>query len=273
MTSFTSPIRRRAGLRLLAGGLCLAAAGLASAQSTQTQTPSQTPAPAPRRIAVISLLGNTIHVVMQTSVTGTHMDRNGRESFVVPGNLFDLAALGAANEALLQADPKAAVIPLKLPSAEMFGDTGKLFEADKFVMPTALAPVLKQVSASHLLVITPLRAPTRVRTLRETMGSGSLEGLGYYLDYQSAMRGGDKDERRIGFLAPYTYFKLRLVDAATGAVLGERPVAIAESMMTRRPEGIADPWEALTSIEKVTVLRDQLTERVKAAVPVLLAQP
>ena len=265
MTSFTSPIRRRAGLRLLAGGLCLAAAELVSAQST--------PAAAPRRIAVISLLGNTINVVIQTSVTGTHLDRNGRESFTVPGNLFDLAALGAANEALTQADPKAAVIPLKLPSAEMFGDTGKLFEAGKFVMPAALAPVLKQVNASHLLVIARYRAPTKVLTLRESLGSGSLEGLGYYVDYQQVIRRDDTDERRVGFLAPYTYVKLWLVEAGSGAVVAERPVAIAESMMTRRPEGIADPWEALTSIEKVTVLRDQLTERVKAAVPVLLAQP
>ena len=255
-------LARRAALALIGASLVLAATGQALAQAA-----------APRRIAVVSLLGNTITAVTQASVTGTRIDRNAQNSFAVPNNLFDVVALGTLNEALAKADATATVLPLKLPSADMFGDTNKLFDNGQFVMPVALAPTLKQIAATHLLVVTRWRAPTNIKTDREGIGSGTLEGLGFYVDYDLEIRNSESGERRVGYLAPYTYFKLWWVNLATCAVERSQQVARAEVLLSNRREGVGDPWEVLSSVEKVTVLRDQLTARLKEAVPGLLTAP
>ena len=253
---------RRVALGLIGMSIIAATTGSALAQSA-----------APRRIAVISLLGTTITVVTQASVTGTRLDRNPQDSFTVPNNLFDVAALGAANEALVKGEPTAVVLPLKLPSADMFGDSSKLFDSGKFAIPAGLAPTLKQIAATHLLVIARQRAPTNIKTAREGIGSGSLEGLGYFVNYQMELETVESSERRVGFLAPYTYFRMSMVDVASGLIDRESFIARAQTWPTKRKEGYSDPWETLTSVEKITVLRDLLTDRVKEAVPALLATP
>jgi hypothetical protein len=48
-------------------------------------------------------------------------------------------------------------------------------------------------------------------------------------------------------------------------------IAHAETMSTDRKEGLGDPWDTLTTVEKVQVLRDLLCNQIKAAVPALIA--
>ena len=243
--------------------LALASVGPAAAQGES----------APRRFAAISLIGNDITAVSEQSVTGTKLDRNVRDSFTVPGNLFDVAALGALNEAVVAADPKAVVQMLKLPSADIFGPPDQLFAGGKFIVPAALAPVLKQTAATHLLVVTRFRGQAVIKMARDGVGTGMLEGLGFYINYQLALRRVESSEVRIGYLAPFTYVKLSLVNLASGNVERTQQIANAQQLGTDRKEGFSDPWETLTSVEKVQVLRQMLTDQIKAAVPALIAQP
>jgi hypothetical protein len=83
----------------------------------------------------------------------------------------------------------------------------------------------------------------------------------------------ESSEVRIGYLAPFTYVKLYAVELATGKVLRAQRIANAEVWATNRKEGISDPWETLTTVEKVQVLRQMLGDQIKAAVPALIAQP
>ncbi len=253
---------RRAVMAVISTSLLAAFAGQVLAQTD-----------APRRFAAISLIGNDITAVSQQSVTGTKLDRNVQESFTIPGNLFDLTALGALNEAVPKADPKAVVLMLKLPSADVFGPPEQLVNGGKFMVPAALAPALKQTAATHLLVVTRLRAPTNVKTANAGIGNGMLEGLGFYVNRELAMRREESSEVRIGYLAPFTYVKVYLVNLASGNVERTQQIANAQAWLTDRKEGISDPWETLTTVEKVQALRQILDEQIKAAVPALIAQP
>ncbi|CAN5221690.1 hypothetical protein BH11PSE10_BH11PSE10_15080 [soil metagenome] len=254
-------VKRRAALAMFSASLLAASAGQALAQD------------APRRFAAISLIGNDITSVSQQSVTGTKLDRNLRDSFTVPGNLFDLEALGALNEAVVKADPKAVVLMLKLPSADIFGPPDQLFDGDKFLLPAALAPALKQTAATHLLIVTRLRAQANIKTAREGIGAGMLEGLGFYVNNEQYMQRTESSEVSIGYLAPFTYVKLTLVNLATGKVERTRQIAHAQEVSSERKEGLSNPWDFLTTVEKVQLLRQMLNAQIKAAVPALIAQP
>lgn len=252
---------RRAVMAVIGASLLATSAGQALAQDV------------PRRFAAISLIGNDITAVSQQSVTGTKLDQNLRNSFTVPGNLFDIEVLGALNEAVPKADPKSVVLMLKLPSADIFGPPDKLFDGDKFLVPAALAPALKQTAATHLLVVTRLRAQANIKTAREGIGAGRLEGLGFYVNSEQVLQRVESSEVSIGYLAPFTYVKLSLVNLATGNVERTQSIAHAQELSTDRKEGLSDPWEYLTTVEKVQVLRKILNEQIKAAVPALIAQP
>ena len=253
---------RRAVMAVISASLLAASAGQVLAQTD-----------APRRFAAISLIGNDITAVSQQSVTGTKLDRNLRDSFTVPGNLFDVEALGALNEAVVKADPKAVVLMLKLPSADIFGPPDQLFDGDKFLVPAALAPALKQTAATHLLIVTRLRAQANIKTAREGIGAGMLEGLGFYVNNEQYMQRTESSEVSIGYLAPFTYVKLSLVNLATGKVERTRQIAHAQEVSTDRKEGLSNPWDFLTTVEKVQLLRQMLNGQIKAAVPALVAQP
>jgi hypothetical protein len=66
----------------------------------------------PRRFAVLSLIGDTMNVVTYQPAVAGNTDRNRREAHPIPGGVFDRTALLAADAALRQQDPHAAVILL-----------------------------------------------------------------------------------------------------------------------------------------------------------------
>lgn len=249
--------RRRQWLAMAAG---LLLAGQASAAGEA----------AARKYVAVSLLGDTVHVVTRQDQTGSRLDANLRESFEFNGGVFDQAALAALDAAVRKADTSAQFFGLKLPSAKVFGDPQALFDGERFVTPAALLPVFKQVQATHLLLITSYRTENQIRSLDETVGRGYLEGQGFFIDRDRWMRGPSDIERYKGFLAPYTYFKISLVDVASGQVLSHQLVTRGEAWISKRKEAVANPWEVFTTEEKVEALRTQIRGEITAAMPALL---
>jgi len=249
--------RRRQWLALAAG---LVVAGQASAAGEA----------AARKYVAVSLLGDTVHVVTRQDQTGSRLDANLRESFEFNGGVFDQAALAALDAAVRKADTSAQFFGLKLPSAKVFGDPQALIDGERFVTPAALAPVFKQVQATHLLLITNFRTDNKIRSMDESVGLGYLEGQGFFIDRDRWMKAESDSERYKGFLAPYTYFKVSLVDLASGKVLGNQQVTRGQAWISKRKEAAANPWEVFTTEQKVEALRTQIREEITAAVPVLL---
>lgn len=260
-TTFTARRRAWLGLALLAG-LALMGRPAWSAQDEQA-----------RKFIVISLLGDKLQMVTQQPKTGSHLDTNGRESFDLKGGVFDQAALAAIDAKVKQIEPKSTVFALKLASADVLGDPAALLDGERFVSPSVLAPVLKQLDASHLLLVRRHRSESKIRSLRHTQGSGMLEGLGLYLDHETVLQREESSERHRGFLAPYTYFKVSLINLGSGKLVRETIITKGEARISDRREAAADPWEVMTNVEKVEFLRDQLKREITALLPELLAEP
>jgi hypothetical protein len=208
----------------------------------------------PRKYAVISLIGDSLTVVTYRPGTGSQLDRNVRETIALPDAGFDHATLLAAGEALKGAEPSGSVSLLQLPSVGLGTDQRRLLDGQQFAPPEELTVALKKEGATHLLLITKHRAEANLQTSHSKTGSGMLEGLGYYIDRQLRMQRSDTGEVGIGFLAPYAYFKVSLIDLASSTVLKQHAVVATTTVSSARNSEGVDPWGALSPTQKITTL-------------------
>ena len=223
----------------------------------------------PRRFAVLSLIGDTMNVVTYQPAVAGNTDRNRREAHSIPGGVFDRAALLAADAALRQQDPHAAVI-LLTGSPALYAEAERLADGARLALPADLDAALKAQAATHLLLIRKHRANARLQAEGTLLGSGKLEGVGFYIDREKVMTRSDTGQRGEGFLGPYVYIKLALVDLAAGTLLREVPVTGSTTVAAARSTD-GDPWTALPDAQKVNALRGLIAREVGQAVPKLLA--
>ena len=222
------------------------------------------------RIATLSLLGDKLSAVTQQSRTGTRISQNVVDDLQLPAGVLDGTAVSALTDAVLKADATAKVAPLKLASSQALGDPDRLFSGAKFQVPAQLDPILKQLSATHLLVLTAYRAPAKVQGWRDGIGSGSLEGMGFYLDRELRMKNTDTGQQQVGYIAPFTYYKVWLVGLSDGAILGSAPVAHAEILSSADLSGAGDPWDTFSTKQKMELLDQMLKKDLESVVPGLL---
>ncbi len=222
-----------------------------------------------RRYAVLSLIGDTMNVVTYQPAVAGNTDRNRREAYPIPGGVFDRAALLAADEALRRQDPHADVILLAA-SPSLYADAEKLADGSRLVLPADLVGVLKARAATHLVLIRKHRANARLQAAGTLLGSGKLEGVGFYIDREQVMTRSDTGQRGEGFLGPYVYIRLALFDLATGAMVREEPVTGSTTVAASRSASDGDPWTALPDDQKVNVLRGLVAREVGLALPRLV---
>jgi len=247
---------RQAGLACLLG----LAAVAASAQQAGTA--------AKRSYLVLSLLGDTITAVTQQSRTGTRLNRNTLETMALPEGIFDKPVLTSVESAIKRAEPAADVTVLFVGAVKALGDAEKFSEGNDLRLPSKMDAWLKQVNTTHLLLVTPHRAEANIKGDRDGIGSGSLQGLGFYIDRELKVKNTQTGEYRDGYLAPYSYFKLQLVDRASGKIVRQQLVTEAIMLGDGRA---GDPWEVMSTQEKVTTLRGMLNEQIGLRMPKLLA--
>ncbi len=223
-----------------------------------------------RVYALVSLLGDKMTVVSQQERTGSHINQNTVDVMDLQAGLMDTTALAALAKAAQQFDPGSKVVPLKLPSATLFGEPDKLFKDTQFLVPAQLDASFKQVNATHALIVTPYRAPANIRGWRVGVGSGSLEGVGFYIDRDLKTSRAETNDRFIGYLAPFSYFKIRLVNLATGTVERQQGIVQAEMRTSNKPEAANDVWQVLNAREKMIALTDMVTSNIVDTMPALL---
>lgn len=229
--------------------------------------------PAVRGLTLLSLIGDRVDVVIRMQPTDTRMDPNRRESMPMPPAAFDDYALDLLRT---QASAKVAGLKVDLLSA----NDATLYEAQDSWLTSAdprLAAIRKAVrqrmadtGCSHLLLLTKHSAESRVRLADSSMGTGRLAGLGFYLDYATTVISTDTQAFGTGFIGPFAYIKLSLVDGETFKVLRSEYATASASFSAARSETGTDPWQALSSQQKLDVLRSLLKKELTRLLPVLL---
>jgi hypothetical protein len=247
--------------RLLGLLLACALSGLAGAQAID---------PSIQKLAVLSLIGDEMTVDTYRPRVGTGVDNNRREAIPVPSPVFDHAAIFAAVDALTPLLPASAVSALAVPAAGSLSDPNRLLAEGAIPPESAIVASLRQGGFSHLLLISKYRGLARLQLKDVAVGSGHLRGIGFYIDRDLRTKRSDTEESAHGFIAPYVYIRLTLVDLSTLAVRGERTIAASYTESAARNERGFDPWGALTPEQKVGSLKQLIERNVSAAAPLLV---
>jgi hypothetical protein len=215
----------------------------------------------------MSLVGNRFEVVFRNALIS---DRNAvnRRWLVRIKNLeddaLDRAASLTALAAIKSSDPNGEVSVLDARDKSVFPRTESLFElrASKFSLPKTVRETLRNRGVEQLLLL--LKREDQARLALPSwdafFGDERLDGIGYYVS--SALSGKsatqfeeERNERGLyGFLVPYVFVDLILVDLRTEHVVQSSP--ITEGIFVGgKPPGDTKPWDLLSGAEKVRALK------------------
>jgi hypothetical protein len=244
--------------------------GLVIAGALWTNSVFADPDTGTRRYAALSLLGDSLTIVTYQPAVGSYLDSNLHQSYPLPNSSLDRTALVAINDALVKIDPQTQTILLALAPSRVNPEFGNFEDGQQFDPGATLDQALKQQSATHLVLVTKYRGQADLAGARESMGSGELEGIGFYMDHLKWTTRFDDGGRGKGFLAPYAYFKVSLIDLATSTVLRHQLVTSGIVYSSARSQDSANAWDALNASEKMKVLGSLITRGIADAVPALV---
>jgi hypothetical protein len=251
-------------LRRIARPCVLAALAFVSPARAEGTAPAHT-------IAVLSLVGDQIDVVTFQPQTGSLTETNRHSVLPFAQANLDFAALKAAKAVLSKADPGADIALLAASKPESYEPQGRMFDGDRVTLPPEIDAAVQREHATQLVLVTKYRTETRMKVKNGALGTGKLEGLGFYVDNFHRLRRSDTQETGIGFIAPYAYVELTLVDVAGRKVL--RRIGATQSRTlaeSRNTEGVG-AWDVLSPQEKVEALNGILDRAVRENLPALLA--
>ncbi len=225
-----------------------------------------------RKYAVLSLIGDEMLVVGASQATGQRLDRNSRTYVPLDDPVIDKTVLLAANEALRKSTGADPVL--------LFGRDRKLYAMQQRLMNEGqgmenllgnIRPLVQGSGATHLVLFTKARHEAKMQVYEEKYGTGSVEGVGFYVDPATEVLIRDKQQNATGFVSAYAYFDVALVDLSKGTIVGEQRVVANRS--TAAPNTVStEVWSGISGAEKMRMLQDILREEVARTVPVLINQ-
>ncbi|HSI52398.1 MAG: hypothetical protein ACAH21_11150 [Ramlibacter sp.] len=228
-------------------------------------------AQAPAKIAVSSLIGDTLTVTIYREASGSNLS-NVSNVYKMNGPLLDITALKTVQQALAKAEPKAEVFPLKVAAAGSPTDPAATVADDKVVADNVLVQALRQQGFTHLVTATKYRHTGLIRLADGPIhtGKGQMEGLGFYLDPSLQVQGATNTVRSEGIIAPYIFVQVRLIDLATMEVRTQPVIANGVVAAAQNKQG-TDAWGALTPDEKFKASESLIQVHVAKAVLALFA--
>lgn len=227
----------------------------------------------PRRVSVLSELGREILVVTYQESIGTNLDANRQQRMPVPGGAYDKAALVLAKSEILAREPQAVVKTFVPLDADVFSARQSFSVGSDSGLPADLKAALQAQGSTQLLLLTRFSAEASFKGRNNRVGSGRLEGLGFYIDNATQVDTAGTAVNGRGFLGPFAYLRGSLIDAASGRVIKSR-VALRTNVVpaSANAEGASThPWDALDDRRKTRVISDLLGDALAELVPELLA--
>ena len=227
-------------------------------------------APSTPSYAAISLVGDKLDIVTYQPQVGSRLDNNSHTPLMLSADELDTAALRAIGQSLHDAAPGAPVALLAASTSDSFADQNRIFSSSHVTLPAEIDAAVHREGATMLILVTKHRGEARLKLRNGYVGSGMLDGLGYYLDTIKRTRNYDTNVRSTGYLAPYVYADVSLIDVATSTVLRRASITSGYVIGTSNGEQAVHPWDALSNAEKVEQLKSLLTKELQETVPALI---
>ena len=221
--------------------------------------------------AVLSLIGDQLDAVTYQPQIGTLLDSNTHLAMPMgAGNVLDTAALRATNSALRATVAVTDVALLATSAPAIYADESRFFVGDQVRLPADIETAVAQAKASRLVLITKHRGEAHLKTKHGFVGNGKIEGLGFYLDTVHRIHDEDITDRTVGFIAPFVYIDVTLVDTASHTVLRQTAITASETVMGAGNANGANTWGALSPEQKMAALNRLLSTSLAEVVPQLV---
>jgi hypothetical protein len=237
--------------RHLASALAL---GAMSLQGLQAQ-----PSGPPRVYGVMSLVADYLTVTGFESTTGTLVRANPTERIDLQTDELERVVIRVATRAVTDSRTGKAV-PLLSDDGRLYGGQSKLVNGDEVNLPGFLSDTLRAQQATHLLLVTKHNGVANMRARDVDLGTGRVEGLGFYLDRVTPLRLTSGGENSLGYLAPHVYLRLSLIDLQRNRVMSFRLVTATRVLIPAGTNAGANPWDLMDSAAKMKVLSELIEE-------------
>jgi hypothetical protein len=133
-----------------------------------------------------------------------------------------------------------------------------------------LSMLLRKVAWVAALV-TKWRNNAQFKPIDVTTGTGKISGLGFYVDTTSVYVNRETGNQGEGFLGPFAYLTVTIVDTATMKPLRAIQARESEMNLPVDTKGAVHAWDALTPQGKVDALDRVLRRAVESATTAALA--
>jgi hypothetical protein len=254
-------------MRYLMVGAWLLALGFAAA----AQGPAVTP-----KVAVLSLIGDRLLVVGSTMTTGSRLDKNAKSVLPLATDEIDVATVLAFEKRANAARPQLEVVLLRAkdPTLHRLQDDVIAGKRDQRELISAVAPLARRAGATHLVLFIKSRGETKVDMGDGSIGTGYVDGVGFYVDRWLRKQRTHEGEAEVGVLAPFAYFKAVVVDLDGLKVIGEEISHQAKALFPEANvrEARDDPWDYLDAKGKVAALKSLSDQGVDKVAPRVLAR-
>ena len=234
------------------------ATALSSAPATAQPAAASSAASAPTRTyAIVSLIGDEFSVVSRRTEVGTNLNPNERTVLPVPDAVFDRIAAAELETLVLRAKPGTPVLRALIRDPRLFALQDKLLteSSESHDMRIALRDLLAKAGATDLFLITKHRGtPMFQMVTGKKAGAGSIGGIGFYIDNQSLIYNTVTKVEDEGFLAPYAYVAVSLLDLGSMRVVKTGNGRETTISIAAERGGALHAWDALTPKEKVDAL-------------------
>jgi len=212
-------------------------------------------AQAAHRYVAVSLVSDELtYVGAPEGVTGTLHARGSSKALPLKGAPFDRTVLEVLAGSVPKAQPAAKLSFLAMSAPEAFERQEDWFDGDRVKLPAALRDAVAKEGAGELLLVTKIRGEAAVTDGTTKFGMGKLSGLGFYIDRFTQMSDPERGPVQ-GYIAPYVYVKLSVVDVASFKVTAHRVIQAAV------------PYTSLKSQEMMDALQKTLVDALGDAVP------
>jgi hypothetical protein len=222
-----------------------------------------------RVYAIMSLVGDGLLIVHQDISTGSRLDRNAREFVAINTPALDNAMVIAVEDGLRARDRSVKTVLLAARDPGLFTLQSRGLEEARglaLLLPV-LRPIAQSAGATHLVLAAKYRDETRVLMAEGHVGAGRIEGVGFYLDDNMRVENRDTGAASQGYIAPFAYFSVSLVELSSGALLAQQVVREAHGISS---QAAAIPWNALTAEQKIRMLQDLMRREAARAAQELL---
>jgi hypothetical protein len=228
-----------------------------------------------RRYAILSLIGDRLLISEYVPPATPNGIESNTQNFVhLEDPSLEKTALVAVDEAIKKAIPTAKPVML-------FAQDGRIYTAQERVLDEGgnslhmldyIRGLLMGQDVTHLILVTKVRQPARLQVDRAQVGSGVLEGLGFYVDATLPIKDTTTGKTGLGFVAPFAYFKVTLVDLANNKVVKEERVAGSTVVGWGQFTDTFNPWTDLPGERKVQLLQGVIRAEIARVVPRIVRQ-